>query len=281
MINLYELIAITDNKPADLLIDGNQRNTKIMFHKVDKEEIHYNPKYDIKGFEEFQKEHCNLFFQNTKYVFSFWYEGKTARFIGCYKMNQCIKDTTKYGKKENHDRLRFPKMKKISFMEEYIDRLYIEWTNPSANYGRFIDKDKYPVQAIGSSKDNSIGSIPNEHFKIHLSYQELQKMIDYPIDNQEWYIYLSSRCGVYLIYDKVTEEQYIGSAYGEFGFWGRWSSYSTINDGNKSFFGRNYNNLVFSILWETLPNQTKDRVINVEKHFKDSMGTRVHGLNNN
>jgi hypothetical protein len=116
-----------------------------MFHKVDKKLLKYNPKYDMAGFENFQKEHWNLFFANTQYVFSFWYEGKTARFIGCYKINQCMKDKIKDQNNEEHDRLLFPDMQRIDFMNEYIDRLYIEWTNPSANYGRFIDNPKWIV----------------------------------------------------------------------------------------------------------------------------------------
>lgn len=282
MLSLYELINISGPKPTDMIIEGYGRNTKIMFHKVDKkEESQYNPKYNLAGFEEFQKEHWNLFFSNTEYVFSFWYEGKTARFIGCYKMNKCNKDRFKDSNNEEHNRLRFPDMTRIDFMHEYADRLFIEWTNPTANYGRFIVPGKFRVHAIGTSKDNSIGSLPKEFFEIHLPYEKLQKLIDYPIDNQEWYTYLSSRCGVYLIYDTQTDEQYIGSAYGEFGFWGRWAMYATKSDGNTNFFGRNYDNLGFSILWETLPNQPPERIINVESQFKKSLGTRVHGLNNN
>jgi hypothetical protein len=281
MISFQQLLLLTENKPSDLIVNGNQKNTKIMFHKVDKKLLKYNPKYDMAGFENFQKEHWNLFFANTQYVFSFWYEGKTARFIGCYKINQCMKDKIKDQNNEEHDRLLFPDMQRIDFMNEYIDRLYIEWTNPSANYGRFIDQDKFTIHAISTSKDNSIGSLPKEFFQIHVNFQELQKMIDYPIDNQEWFSYLSSRCGVYLIYDQETKKQYIGSAYGELGFWGRWSNYASQNDGNQKFFGRNYTNLIFSILWETLPNQAKERIIDVEKHFKATMGTRVHGLNSN
>ena len=77
MLSLYELIHISGAKPNDMIFDDGH-NTKIMFHKVAKREIQYNPKYNLAGFEEFQKEHWNLFFSNTAYIFSFWYEGKTA-----------------------------------------------------------------------------------------------------------------------------------------------------------------------------------------------------------
>lgn len=222
-----------------------------MFHKLSKKEAQYDPRYNIAAFEKYQKEHWNLFFSNTEYIFSFWYEGKTAKFLGCYKMNQCVKDKINSQNKER-DRMRFPDMERIGFMNEYIDRLYIEWTNPNANYGRFIDQKKFPILAITTSRDNTIGSLPKEYFQIHLKYPELQKMVNYRIDNQAWYDYLSTKCGVYLVYDEKTKEQYIGSAYCELGFWGRRSNYASQKDGNQKFIGRNYSNLSFSILLETL-----------------------------
>lgn len=281
MLSLHQLISISENKPSDMIIDGSKRNTKIMFHKVNSKLININPKYNMAGFESFQKEHWNLFFANSEYIFSFWYEGKTARFVGCYKLNECIRDTVIDDNKTEHERIRFPSMERIDFMAEYIDRLYIEWTNPSANYGRYIDVEKFEIHSISTSKDNSIGNIPSLFFEIHLNFSELKKLIEYQIDNLEWYTYLKSRCGVYLIYDVKTTEQYIGSAYGDGGFWGRWSNYANKSDGNKSFFGRDYTNLIFSILYETLPNRHKEEIINVESNFKLALGTRVHGLNNN
>lgn len=280
MITLKELVNLQPKLPAGMILDGSQRNTKIMFHKIEEKRLDINPKYNPGAFEEFQKEHWNLFFSGTEYILSFWYEGRTARFIGCYKMNDCLKDTITDKKGVVHQRCRFPKMEKVDFLREYADRLYIEWTNPSANYGRFIEDQKYHVHAITPSKDNSIGSLPKEFFKIHIRYSKLQKLIDYPIDNQDWFSYLSSRCGVYVIYDVDTKEQYIGSACGESGFWGRWSNYANKTDGNKEFLGRNYDNLEFSIVWETLPSTPKDRILEIESEFKKSLGTRVHGLNN-
>lgn len=281
MISLKDLISLQATKPDGMIIEGSQRNTKIMFHKVDKKRVDINPKYNLPAFEDFQKEHRNVFFAGTDFVFSFWYEGKTARFIGCYKLNEAVKDAIQDEKGANHVRYRFPEMERIGFLADYIDRLYIEWTNPTANYGRYIEDQKYYVHAITPSKDNSIGPLPEEFFGIHISYLELQKLVDYPIDNQEWYTYLSSRCGVYLIYDTVAHKQYIGSAYGELGFWGRWTNYASKTDGNKSFFGRNYEDLQFSIIWETLPNTSKELVVGVESEFKKSLGSRIDGLNNN
>jgi len=280
MINIHNIIELQQDKPNDMIISGQKRNTKLMFHKIEKSRQNIDPKYNLKNFEQYQKEHHNVFFAATEYVLSFWYEGKIARFLGCYKLNRPVKDKVKDESGKARDRYFFPDMEKIDFLSEYDNRLYITWTNPSANYGRFIDDDKFEIHSIIPSKNNSIGAFPNEYFKIRLSYYELRKMMDYPIDNNDWYNYLSNHKGVYIVYDKSSFEQYIGSAYGEKGFWGRWSDYARQNDGNKGFNGKDYNNFQFSIVWETLLSTDKDKILNVEAELKKSLGTRVHGLNN-
>ena len=52
--------------------------------------------------------------------------------------------------------------------------------------------------------------------------------------NKQWKMMLSNVYGVYLILDTITGQQYIGSAYGKDGLWGRWSNYiHTKHGGNK------------------------------------------------
>lgn len=279
MLTLKKLIEIQSDTPDGMTLVGSKRNTKLMFHKTDSI---YDPKYNWASFEEYQKEHWNNFFTGTKFVMSFWYEGKTARFVGCYKCNDAIRDTVLDNGK-SRDRIRFPNMERLSFMDGYIDRLFVEWTNPTANYGRFIEEGNNVIHAILPSKDRSIGPLPKNFFEIHLPYPLLKKLFENPNDNSEWKNYLKSRCGVYYIDDTSDPEngRYVGSAYGAEGFWGRWAMYAAKKDGNKDFYGREYEMFVFSILWETLPNTSLETVIAVESEFKITLGTRVKGLNNN
>lgn len=105
---------------------------------------------------------------------------------------------------------------------------------------------------------------------------------DYQIDNSEWTDYLSSRSGVYLILDESTGQQYIGSAYGVSGFWGRWQDYSNTGHGeNKGLKNRDFNKFYFSILYQTLNTMEMDKIIEIESRFKNNLGTKVYGLNNN
>lgn len=282
MITFKDIIQVSGSLPAGMILDGPRRNTKLMFHKSEKSRAMYDPKYNRAGFETYQKEHWNTFFSATEYVFSFWYESNAARFVGCYKCNKEVRDTVDDAG-SLRDRIRFPEMETVAFMEDYVDRLFIEWTNPSPNYGRYLDDGKYHVRTIGPSKDNSIGSLPKSFFEIHLGYKTLQKLFEFPVENREWQNYLQSRCGVYYVDDTEDPEygRYVGSAYGEDGFWGRWQAYANGSDGNKDFKGRDYTGLVFSILWETLPNTDKNAIITVESEFKKALGTRTRGLNNN
>lgn len=71
MISFHQLILITENKPKDLVLNGSQKNTKIMFHKLNKKEARYDPRYNIAAFEKYQKEHWNLFFQILNIFFYF------------------------------------------------------------------------------------------------------------------------------------------------------------------------------------------------------------------
>jgi hypothetical protein len=266
-----------------MFIEGKKRNTKLMFHKIDPKRIEINPHYNLADFETFQAEHHNTFFCNTEYILSFWYEGKIAEFLGVYKLGKPVIDKINdsiTGKER--DRYQFTEMTEIDFFKEFKHRLYIRWTNPSANYGRWIDEDKYDIYAVKPVKENHIGRIPKTYYDINLRYQVLQKMFDYPIDNSDWKDYLSNRSGVYIILDESSKQQYIGSAYGEFGFWGRWENYAnTGHGGNIGLKNLEYKKFSFSILYETLNSVSKEKVIEIESKFKNNLGTRVLGLNNN
>ena len=98
----------------------------------------------------------------------------------------------------------------------------------------------------------------------------------------------SSNAGIYLILDTSTGNQYIGSAYGEQGIWGRWSNYLTDGSGgNKKLLelikdNESYkDNFQFSLL-KTLPtSMLKKDVVNQERIFKEKLGSKAFGLNSN
>lgn len=109
-------------------------------------------------------------------------------------------------------------------------------------------------------------------------------------DLMDWKAALSSVFGVYLITDKSTGKQYVGSAYGEGGIWGRWTTYIYSYHGNNvdlvelfkqkdvQYFKENF---MFAIL-EVIPTtKSQAEVAYRESLWKEKLFTRRFGHNKN
>ena len=102
-----------------------------------------------------------------------------------------------------------------------------------------------------------------------------------------WVTALRSVSGVYLIADKSNGKQYVGSASGEGGIWGRWEAYAKSGDGgNKELVALlaekgdgHSSNFLFSILEICDLIATKDEVLSRESHWKNVLLSREFGYN--
>jgi hypothetical protein len=105
---------------------------------------------------------------------------------------------------------------------------------------------------------------------------------DLPLAPQNWRNILASVRGVYLLVCPETGTQYVGSAYGEDGFWGRWSAY-VVNGhgGNILLRARGRANYAISILEIASPDMAPSDIIRRETAWKVKLGARAHGLNAN
>jgi hypothetical protein len=113
------------------------------------------------------------------------------------------------------------------------------------------------------------------------------------IENQPvyeaWHSALSSVNAIYLITDRVTGAQYVGSAYNQNGLWGRWEVYVATggHGGNKKMMEVMQENpnrchdLQFSVLQILPKNMTADEIIGVETLWKDKLLTKKFGWNDN
>jgi hypothetical protein len=97
-----------------------------------------------------------------------------------------------------------------------------------------------------------------------------------------WRNLLQSVQGVYLLVCKETGEQYVGAAYGNQGFWGRWWAYSLDGHGGNALLkARAKRAYTATILEITDSNATPTEIINAEARWKQKLGSRAHGLNAN
>ena len=92
---------------------------------------------------------------------------------------------------------------------------------------------------------------------------------------------------IYIITDRKTGKNYIGSTYGKEGIWGRWKEYAkTGGHGNNVTLQKLYdqdnsypNNFSWSILETLSISISSYEAINIEN--KQKLGTLAFGLNNN
>ena len=181
------------------------------------------------------------------------------------------------------DDLYFYKLEDSNLLESYKNRLVIEW-------------GKSTVSWVQSSIEKEITEIYPKGFvslfpgwdKVHLSHKELTEIINNPNGNKDWYEYLSRHSGVYVIFDSLTGNQYVGSASGGNGIWSRWEGYvKTGHNGNKGLkaLAKNNpdfaNNFTYSLHHVFPKTVSKNDVLYYESLLKNKLGSRAFGLNEN
>lgn len=145
------------------------------------------------------------------------------------------------------------------------------------------------------------GSMPFPGYgNLYINFRELRRSIDLP----DWRLSLINVSGIYLITDVFNNKKYVGAAYGENGFYGRWKAYLERGyDLNEEQSGEKFPNsqlkeiatnpsqgmtyieeyFYFSIL-ETIPKGFESKnVIEREKHWKNVLNSknRKYGYNSN
>ena len=101
---------------------------------------------------------------------------------------------------------------------------------------------------------------------------------------ETWKSVLSATKGIYLLVHYNTGNQYIGSAYGEEGFYGRWSNYEdeySGHGGNKLLRQLDKTIYQITILETCASSDSIEDIIAKENKWKEKLGSRAYGLNAN
>jgi hypothetical protein len=130
----------------------------------------------------------------------------------------------------------------------------------------------------------SIADFPGFN-RVRLSFDVLAAVIRQ--DNPSWRAALANIAGVYVVVDRTTGKQYVGSAYGGVGLWQRWSIYAaTGHGGNKELRELlkqegpgHVRNFQFSLVEVCDINASTEYILSRESHWKDVLLTRKFGLN--
>ena len=241
-------------------------------------------------FEPYQRFQGKPIFDGCDYVVSFVGAGQTrARFVGIYRVGARIpaSDAPKpkdcppllwAGAKHHYD------LEKCSGYEDLEGRIIVEWGKGVLSWHQHLrNKEVVEVLASGDALDPF-----EDYLEFVLTHEDLKHLFEHPQANREWRARLQAISGVYLILASTTGDQYVGSAYGEGGVWGRWEQYARNGHGGnrllKSLVESDLpypEQFVYSLLQVLPKTMTSTEVIRWESRYKEKLGSRATGLNLN
>jgi hypothetical protein len=215
--------------------------------------------------------------------------GTLCKLHSCYKVGKAVPDTPEvmtsglpeieaeefFGQNSYFD------LQYVDYLQEYENRLIIDWGNSARMWHQ------------KGTTEKAIISIQGDVFpgfeSLCLSYDKLKRIIKNQHGYEAWYSALSSVNAIYLITDRATGAQYVGSAYNQNGLWGRWHTYVDTggHGGNKKMMEiiqkspERCRDLQFSVLQILPKNMTADEIINTETLWKEKLLTKQFGWNDN
>ncbi|MCY3840651.1 MAG: GIY-YIG nuclease family protein [Gammaproteobacteria bacterium] len=159
----------------------------------------------------------------------------------------------------------------LDSFEDLAERLVIEWGNPRA-WSQWANQPKEVVEFRRCAEEPPFPGFG----KMVTSFEDI------PMLWRSWREALGSVGGVYLLVDPEEGDQYVGSAYGEGGFMGRFDEYAANgHGGNKLLRSRGRANYSVSILEVASSEMSVSDIIGRESVWKRKLGSRAHGLNAN
>jgi hypothetical protein len=161
----------------------------------------------------------------------------------------------------------------VEHLKDLVGRLLIDWGPGDRSWIQRADQqDKRITELRAAFKEPEFPGFLN--FIRQLS--ELDKL------PPAWLTALSASGGVYLLSCPRTKEQYVGSATGAAGFWGRWQDYvRTGHGGNVALRSRDPSDYQVSILEVAGTAATLDEILQMESRWKAKLQSREMGLTRN
>lgn len=216
-------------------------------------------------------------------------KGTLAKFFACYKVGDTVPDTSDVipqgfpHPEWFQGELAFFDLQHIDLLKEFEGKLTIDWGHSTRMWHQKGTTEK-PIVSIQEDQRKVFSGFEN----LILTYDELQEIVDNPTVYESWHTALSSINAVYLIVDKKSGKQYVGSAYGENGLLGRWAYYvNSLHGNNKKLkelicaYPERYHQFQFSILQMLPKTVTNDEIIQIENLYKKKLLTCSFGLNDN
>jgi hypothetical protein len=154
-------------------------------------------------------------------------------------------------------------------------KLIINWPPPELSWWRRAHRNEMPVAAI--LEDSLLDAVMPPWYDVEFTWEELG------ILPKRWQSSLKEWRGIYYIFDISDRRGYVGSAYGQDNFLGRWLNYSSSGHGGNALLQkRDPRNFRFTILQRVSPDMEQKEITILESSWKQRLHTRKpYGLNEN
>jgi hypothetical protein len=161
----------------------------------------------------------------------------------------------------------------LNTLDDLIGKLFIDWGDGHLAWVQRADRRDKPVVEL--RREFQEPSFPG-----YLNFiQPLSSLKKAP---KSWIAALESSKGVYLLTCPRTKEQYVGSASGDGGFWGRWQDYvHSGHGGNVELKSRDPSDYQVSILEVAGTSLTDLDIKQLEDRWKTKLQSQKMGLNRN
>ena len=181
------------------------------------------------------------------------------------------------GEIENNGIIRTFDVAESEHMADLRNRLVIGWRSPRTWRMNATTAANYPVVGIADAEP-----VPFPGFdRLVLGHVQLQAVMR-EHRYASWRTALSSVVGIYLITDTSDGRHYVGKADGAESIRQRWNEYATNGHGGNVELRRvDPKNFRFSLLRVFDPSTPTRDIDIAERHFKDALDSRRHGLNRN
>ncbi len=166
--------------------------------------------------------------------------------------------------------------------EDLENRVVIEWGKGALAWVQWLsNKEVVEVLPRGQLRPPF-----RDYLEFTLTHAELKGLYDHEDANREWRARLAAVAGIYLVLATNSGAQYVGSAHGTEGIWGRWAAYARDGHGGNKLLKELIDNdsaypaaFSYSIL-QILPKSfARSEVLAWEQRYKGKLGSRAFGLN--
>jgi hypothetical protein len=267
----------------------DRKKSKLVRHQDDRFDI---PALIREGwFELYQSLQARPVFDGCEQLISFVGDGSgRARLIGVYRvLNQSaatkslIPKSCPYQEWGVTSKYHYELERRAEFAN-LEGRVVIDWGPGALAWHQHL-KNKPVIELLPNGR---LLDPFTDYLDFSLSHSQLTELVATANAHRDWVSSLSAVAGVYLILAQSSGQQYVGSAYGLDGIWGRWLQYAANGHGGNSKLrallvsdSAYPGAFRFSIL-QVLPKTTAaPEVIRWESLYKAKLGSRATGLNLN